>query len=87
MECGTGEPLVFVHGGLGYLRTFHRQVQTFAAHFRVIAYSRRLSPPNARLLATTRFHGAFTATGFCDPFRHVWLVGDKIAARAAHLAP
>ena len=46
-ECGKGEPLIFVHGGLGDLHTFQRQVQEFAASFRVIAYSRRFSPPNA----------------------------------------
>ena len=46
-ECGKGEPLVFVHGGLGDLHTFQPQVQTFATSFRVIAYSRRFSPPNA----------------------------------------
>ena len=46
-ECGKGEPLVFVHGGLGDLHTFQRQVQEFATSFRVIAYSRRFSPPNA----------------------------------------
>ena len=46
-ECGNGEPLVFVHGGLGDLHTFQPQVQKFATSFRVIAYSRRFSPPNA----------------------------------------
>ena len=46
-ECGQGEPLVFVHGGLGSLHTFQRQVETFASGFRVIAYSRRYHPPNA----------------------------------------
>jgi pimeloyl-ACP methyl ester carboxylesterase len=46
-ECGEGEPLVFVHGGLGDLHTFRPQLQTFAEHFRVIAYSRRYHPPNA----------------------------------------
>ena len=47
LECGKGEPLVFVHGGLGDLHIFQAQVQAFAASFRVIAYSRRFSPPNA----------------------------------------
>jgi pimeloyl-ACP methyl ester carboxylesterase len=47
VECGNGEPLVFVHGGLGDLHTFQPQLQVFAASFRVIAYSRRFSPPNA----------------------------------------
>ncbi len=46
-ECGKGEPLVFVHGGLGDLHTFQRQVQKFATSFRVVAYSRRFFPPNA----------------------------------------
>ena len=46
-ECGKGEPLIFVHGALGDLHTFQRQVQTFATSFRVIAYSRRFFPPNA----------------------------------------
>ena len=46
-ECGKGEPLIFVHGGLGDLHTFQRQVQEFATSFRVIAYSRRFFPPNA----------------------------------------
>jgi pimeloyl-ACP methyl ester carboxylesterase len=46
-ECGEGEPLVFVHGGLGDLHTFRAQLQPFAEHFRVIAYSRRYHPPNA----------------------------------------
>jgi pimeloyl-ACP methyl ester carboxylesterase len=46
-ECGKGEPLVFVHGTLGDLHTFQAQLQTFATSFRVIAYSRRFSPPNA----------------------------------------
>lgn len=45
-ECGKGEPLVFVHGATGDLHTFRRQAETFATHFRVIAYSRRYSPPN-----------------------------------------
>jgi pimeloyl-ACP methyl ester carboxylesterase len=47
LECGQGEPLVFVHGALGDLHFFQPQVQAFAASFRVIAYSRRFSPPNA----------------------------------------
>jgi pimeloyl-ACP methyl ester carboxylesterase len=46
-ECGQGEPLVFVHGGLGDLNTFREPLETFAKEFRVIAYSRRFHPPNA----------------------------------------
>ena len=46
-ECGKGEPLVFVHGGLGSLNTFREQVEAFATSFRVIAYSRRYYLPNS----------------------------------------
>ena len=46
-ECGEGEPIVFVHGGIGDLNVFRTQAQTFASRFRVIAYSRRYHPPNA----------------------------------------
>ena len=51
-ECGKGDPLVFVHGGLGDLHTFRQQAQAFATRFRVIAYSRRFSPPNEPAQAT-----------------------------------
>ena len=51
-ECGQGEPLVFVHGALGDLNFFEPQVQAFATSFRVIAYSRRFSPPNPPPRAT-----------------------------------
>ena len=47
-ECGEGEPIVFVHGTLGDLNVFRAQAQTFATRFRVISYSRRYHPPNAR---------------------------------------
>ena len=47
VDCGEGDPLVFVHGSLGDLHTFQRQLPTFAKTFRVIAYSRRFAPPNA----------------------------------------
>jgi pimeloyl-ACP methyl ester carboxylesterase len=52
LECGKGEPLVFVHGAMGDLHTFQPQVQAFASRYRVIAYSRRFSPPNAPPRAT-----------------------------------
>jgi non-heme chloroperoxidase len=47
LECGQGEPIVFVHGTLGDLNVFRTQAQTFATRFRVISYSRRYHPPNA----------------------------------------
>ncbi len=46
VEAGAGEPLVFVHGGGKDLRYWRQQIAPFAAHFRVIAYSRRHAAPH-----------------------------------------
>ena len=45
-EVGAGEPVVFVHGGLGDLRTWAAQVDPLGSRFRAIAYSRRYARPN-----------------------------------------
>ncbi|MCS6839935.1 MAG: alpha/beta hydrolase [Roseiflexus sp.] len=47
IEQGRGAPVVLVHGsGPTDLRTWERQIEPFAASFRVIAYSRRHHYPN-----------------------------------------
>lgn len=47
IEHGRGAPVVLVHGsGPTDLRTWERQIEAFAAHFRVIAYSQRYHYPN-----------------------------------------
>src|SRR5262245_57033706 len=46
LEVGHGEPLVLVHGSLGDYRSWRRQLDAFAAHYRVIAYSRRYHYPS-----------------------------------------
>ena len=45
-ERGTGTPVVLVHGTLGSVDTWRAQLDTFAAHHRVVVYSRRYHPPN-----------------------------------------
>ncbi len=45
-EVGTGEPVVFVHGGLGDLRTWTAQLDPLGVRCRAIAYSRRYARPN-----------------------------------------
>ncbi len=47
LEQGTGDPLVFVHGGLSDFRSWAFQIEPFSQHYRVITYSRRYHYPNA----------------------------------------
>lgn len=51
IDLGKGEPVVFVHGSLGDYRTWSAQIDTFAKHYRVIAYSRRYAYPNDQTLS------------------------------------
>jgi pimeloyl-ACP methyl ester carboxylesterase len=46
VERGEGEPLVFIHGSLGSLHDFSRQMTLFGGSYRKLAYSRRYHPPN-----------------------------------------
>lgn len=46
IECGQGNPLIFVHGGLGDYRSWLSQVGTFSDEYRVISYSRLYHYPN-----------------------------------------
>ena len=46
VERGEGEPVVFVHGGLGDFRTWLPQVDNFSTRYRAISYSRRAHYPN-----------------------------------------
>lgn len=45
-ETGTGEPVVFVHGGLSDLRTWQQQLPAIGESYRAISYSRRYARPN-----------------------------------------
>ncbi len=46
IEAGAGEPVVLVHGALGDYRDWTPQLAPLAAHFHLIAYSRRYHFPN-----------------------------------------
>src|SRR5438105_13971827 len=46
IEEGQGDPVVFVHGGLGDYRTWRPQMEAFAERYHAIAYSRRAHYPN-----------------------------------------
>lgn len=45
-EQGRGEPVVFVHGGLGDLRIWQPQLPAIGSAYRAITYSRRYARPN-----------------------------------------
>lgn len=47
VEQGEGDPLVFVHGGLGDFRTWGPQMGPFSERYHVVSYSRRGHYPNA----------------------------------------
>lgn len=46
-ERGSGEPVVFVHGGLSDYRTWAPQLEAIGERYRAITYSRRWHWPNA----------------------------------------
>ncbi|MFQ5913801.1 MAG: alpha/beta fold hydrolase [Nitrospinota bacterium] len=46
-ERGTGQPVVFVHGGLNDLRAWTDQLEAFGSKYRTVAYSCRYYHPNA----------------------------------------
>ncbi len=50
MDKGKGEPVVFVHGGVGDYRTWEAQMNPFTQDYRVIAYSRRFAYPNEQVV-------------------------------------
>ena len=54
IEQGAGNPVVFVHGGISDMRTWHKQLTDFGEHYRAISYSRRYARPNEDLSAGDR---------------------------------
>lgn len=46
VDRGSGDPVVFVHGGISDLRIWERQIAAFSENHRVVAYSRRYAWPN-----------------------------------------
>ncbi len=48
-ECGTGEPVVFVHGSICDLTFWEPQLEAIGKSFRAISFSRRYAWPNGDL--------------------------------------
>ena len=47
LEKGAGQPVVFIHGSMTDLYTWHLQLEPFSQHYHAIAYSRRNHYPNS----------------------------------------
>ncbi|PSL02268.1 alpha/beta fold hydrolase [Cecembia rubra] len=54
-DTGSGEPIVFVHGGLEDYRTWEPQIEIFSKDYRIITYSRRYNFPNDNQLEVNSF--------------------------------
>ena len=54
-DKGTGEPIVFIHGGLEDYRTWDAQIDTFSKGYRIITYSRRFNYPNQNTKEVNEF--------------------------------
>ena len=78
-EQGTGEPVVFVHGGISDLRTWNRQLPAIGESYRAIAYSRRFARPNAPMDPDTRDDVSLVAVEDLAAFLR------KVQAAPAHL--
>jgi non-heme chloroperoxidase len=78
IERGEGDPVVFVHGGLGDLRTWKPQMGPFAARYRAISYSRRAHYPNA-------WSGDYTRALMALHVTDLAAVVERLASGRAHL--
>lgn len=54
-ESGSGQPVVLVHGSASDHRTWQKQMEAFAAKFRVVNYSRKYHWPNAPIVDGTEY--------------------------------
>jgi pimeloyl-ACP methyl ester carboxylesterase len=91
VERGNGEPIVFVHGELGDLRTWLREVETFSHKYRAISYSRREHWPGERVVEKGEYlrdtHAAdLIALIDALELNKVHLVGHSFGAAVALLA-
>ena len=86
MLRGIGEPVVFVHGGLGDLRQWTSQLAALSSRFKVISYSRRGYYPNEKvvhpftIVSHSRDLSSLISQLSSIP---VHLVGDSIGAYVA----
>jgi predicted deacylase/pimeloyl-ACP methyl ester carboxylesterase/leucyl aminopeptidase (aminopeptidase T) len=78
-EGGSGDPIVFVHGGLVDLREWVRVANELRDTYRTIVYSRRYNYPNQNRLATTAHSSAVEAEDLAALIRELGLGPVHIA--------
>ncbi|MCZ7562917.1 MAG: alpha/beta hydrolase [Burkholderiales bacterium] len=77
-ECGTGDPVVFIHEYAGDYRSWGPQVRFFARRYRCIAFNARGYPPSDVPLADAAYSQAIAR-------EDVIAVMDAAGARVAHV--
>jgi pimeloyl-ACP methyl ester carboxylesterase len=88
VATGRGEPVVLLHGGQGDFRSWAPQTAALAAHYRVIAYSRRYHFPNHNRLTSTTHSGVVEAKDLYALLQtlhvtRVHLIGTSMGAATA----
>ncbi len=53
IELGEGEPLIFIHGGIGDYRAWISRMEPYSKSYHVVAYSRRYAWPNRQVFDET----------------------------------
>jgi 2-hydroxy-6-oxonona-2,4-dienedioate hydrolase len=77
LECGTGEPLILMHGTGGHLEAFTRNLRALSAEYRVIAYDY----PGHGWTTTTE-----TDLEIDHYIEHLLALMDELGTERAHLS-
>lgn len=88
ISAGSGEPVIFLHGGQGDYRSWAPQMAALSRDFHVISYSRRYNFPNANPQSATDHSAVTEAADLAALIKalrlgRVNLVGTSIGAATA----
>lgn len=83
IEQGSGAPVILLHGGMGDYSSWQPQLEPFARHFRVIAYSRRYSFPNDNPLAPKTYSPWTDVEDLAALIRKLGLHDVRLAGQSA----
>jgi pimeloyl-ACP methyl ester carboxylesterase len=78
VEAGSGQPVIFIHGGLGDYRVWSSQMEPFSKRYHVIAYSRRYAWPN-------KSKGDYSGDNIPENAQDLAGLIDKLGLAPAHI--